>query len=36
MVFDTDVLIWFLQGNREAARLIGSQSDRAMSVVCAI
>jgi predicted nucleic acid-binding protein len=33
MIFDTDVLIWFLRGDRAAARLIESQSDRAISVV---
>jgi len=36
MIFDTDVLIWFLRGDSEAARLIGSQSDRAISAVSAM
>jgi len=36
MVFDTDVLIWFLRGDRKAAHLIGSQSDRTISVVSAM
>jgi len=36
MLFDTDVLIWFLRGDVPAARLIESQSDRAISVVSAM
>lgn len=36
MIFDTDILIWFLRGDRKAARLIGSQSDRAISAVSAM
>ena len=36
MIFDTDVLIWFLRGDSRAARLIESQSDRAASVVSAM
>jgi predicted nucleic acid-binding protein len=36
MIFDTDVLIWFLRGDRAAARLIESQSDRAISIVSAM
>ena len=36
MIFDTDVLIWFLRGDGKAARLIESQSDRAISIVSAM
>lgn len=36
MIFDTDVLIWFLRGDSAAARLIESQSDRAASIVSAM
>jgi predicted nucleic acid-binding protein len=36
MIFDTDVLIWFLRGDAAAARLIESQSERAMSAVSAM
>ena len=36
MIFDADVLIWFLRGDGAAARLIESQSDRAISVVSAM
>jgi len=36
MIFDTDVLIWFLRGDVAAARLIEAQSDRAISVVSAM
>lgn len=36
MIFDTDVLIWFLRGDAGAARLIDSQSDRAVSIVSAM
>jgi hypothetical protein len=33
VIFDTDVLIWFLRGDAQAADLIESQADRALSVV---
>ena len=33
MIFDTDVLIWFLRGDRRAADLIESQPSREMSIV---
>ena len=33
MIFDTDVLIWFLRGNGAAAALIGREADRALSIV---
>jgi len=33
VTFDTDVLIWFLRGDRAAKDLIESRSDRAISVV---
>ena len=33
MVLDTDVLIWFLRGNRKAARLIEGLEDRGLSAV---
>lgn len=36
MIFDTDVLIWFLRGDGAAARLIESQSERATSIVSAM
>src|ERR1017187_6135481 len=36
MIFDTDVLIWFLRGDGAAARLIESQSDRAISMISAM
>jgi predicted nucleic acid-binding protein len=36
MIFDTDILIWFLRGDGAAARLIESQSDRAASIVSAM
>ena len=36
MIFDTDVLIWFLRGDAAAARIIESQSDRAISAVSAM
>lgn len=32
-MFDTDVLIWALRGNRRAARMIDEIADRAMSIV---
>jgi hypothetical protein len=36
MIFDTDVLVWFLRGDSAAVRLIESQSERAISVVTAM
>ena len=33
MIFDTDVLIWFLRGNRLAAELLERQAGRAVSIV---
>jgi len=33
MIFDTDVLIWFIRGNRAAAELLQRQTVRAVSVV---
>ena len=33
MMFDTDVLIWILRGNENAARLIEDADDRCLSVV---
>ena len=33
MIFDTDVLIWFFRGDRNAKDLIESESDRAISIV---
>ncbi len=33
LIFDTDVLIWHFRGYREAAELIESSPDRAVSVV---
>jgi predicted nucleic acid-binding protein len=33
MIFDTDVLIWFLRGDSSAARLIESQAERAVSII---
>jgi len=36
MIFDTDVLVWFLRGDRAALRLIESQAERAISVVSAM
>ena len=32
-MFDTDVLIWFLRGNRAAAELLDRQTERAVSIV---
>ena len=33
MIFDTDVLIWFFRGDRYAANLIDSRTDREVSIV---
>jgi predicted nucleic acid-binding protein len=33
MLFDTDVLIWVLRGNREAAKLVEASEDRSVSIV---
>ncbi|MCL2001283.1 MAG: type II toxin-antitoxin system VapC family toxin [Planctomycetes bacterium] len=33
MLFDTDVLIWFLRGDEKAAALLARERDRAMSLV---
>lgn len=33
MIFDTDVLIWFLRGDASAARFIHSVPDRAISII---
>jgi predicted nucleic acid-binding protein len=33
MIFDTDVLMWFLRGNQAAASLLDSQAERAVSIV---
>jgi len=33
MVFDTDVLIWFFQGNPAAAKAIGKAKSRSLSIV---
>lgn len=33
MIFDTDVLVWVLRGNRKAARLLESDATRLLSVV---
>ena len=33
MIFDTEVLIWFFRGDSAAAELIGSRSDRAVSII---
>lgn len=36
MMFDTDVLIWASKGNSNAARVIDSATDRALSIVSLI
>ena len=33
MIFDSDVLIWFFRGNKEAARAVEEDGGRALSVV---
>ncbi len=33
MMFDTDVLIWVLRGNRTAAELLDRQTERSVSIV---
>ncbi|MBE3100196.1 MAG: PIN domain-containing protein [Planctomycetes bacterium] len=33
MIFDTDVLVWVLRGNRSAAAVLDAESDRQVSVV---
>lgn len=33
LIFDTDVLIWFLRGNDKAARAIEADSERAISII---
>jgi predicted nucleic acid-binding protein len=33
MLFDTDVLIWVLRGNRQAAKIIEGSNDRGVSIV---
>ena len=33
MIFDTDILIWCFRGNRKALEMIGSEPERAVSIV---
>ncbi len=33
MIFDTDILIWFLRGDPKAAQLIESSAERAVSLI---
>jgi len=33
MIFDTDILIWCFRGNRRALEMIGSEQERAVSIV---
>ena len=33
MLFDTDVLIWVLRGNRQAAEIVEANEDRCVSIV---
>lgn len=33
MIYDTDVLIWFLRGNAKAVKAVDSQTDRAISTI---
>lgn len=33
MIFDTDILIWCFRGNRRALETIGSERERALSIV---
>ncbi len=36
MIFDSDVLIWFSRGDRDAIELVNSEVDRAVSIVTVI